>query len=151
MSIKQGFWWGKLSGLLAGGVVGALGYALTILVDAALNGRLQTDLDWFWQMILYGFLGLFTGAILGAVLGTILGVLIAWTQLGDVAPAIWSFAWAVAGLLNSLVPFELRILLSPIVWVWVGGAVGWYCGHLFLNGVMGNREKTTIPTQADPA
>lgn len=151
MTIKRGFWWGKLSGVLAGGMVGSLGLSLAILLDAILHGRIQSSLDWFWGMIMYGLLGLFSGAILGAILGTLLGVLIAWTKLNELAPTIWSFAWAIAGLLISLVPFELRILLSPIVWVWVGGAVGWYCGHFFLNGALENREKTAVPTQADPA
>jgi hypothetical protein len=151
MSIKRGFWWGKLSGLLAGGMVGALGYTLAILVDAVLNGRLQTNLDWLWEMILYGFFGLFTGASLGAILGTLLGVLIAWSNLDDLAPIIWTVAGASAGLVFSLVPFELRILLSPVVWVWVGGVVGWYCGRFFLNRVMGNQKKTAVPTQADSA
>jgi hypothetical protein len=151
MSLKRGFWWGKLSGLLAGGLVGASAVASAIFLDAVLNGRIQTDLDWFWQMIIYGFAGLFLGAIFGAILGTLLGVLIAWTKLDDLAPAIWTFAWAGAGLLISLVPFDLRILLSPIVWVWLGGAVGWYCGNFFLNGAVADRKETAVSTQVDGA
>lgn len=151
MTLKRGFWWGKLSGLLAGSMIGALGLALSIFVDALWNGRLLAESDWLWQMILYGFVGLFAGAFWGAILGTLLGLLIAWTRLDDLALAIWLFAGAIAGLFISLVPHELYSLLSPIVWLGVGGAVGWYCGHFFLNGALGTRKKTAVPTQLDSA
>lgn len=151
MTLKRGFWWGKLSGILAGGAVGANSMALAIFVNALLNERLITEPDWIWQMILYGLLGLFAGAIVGAAVGTLLGVLITWIQLDELAPAIWSVAWAVAGLLTSLVPYELNSLLSPVVWVWVGGGIGWYCGHFFRNGVMAEPQKTAVSTQIDPA
>ncbi|MCA9918252.1 MAG: hypothetical protein KC445_09880 [Anaerolineales bacterium] len=150
MSLKRAFWWGKLSGALAGAGLGAAGLALPIFVEALLNGRLLTEPDWFWQMILFGFGGLFAGGFVGAVLGTVLGLLIAWTTVEALAVPIWSFAGAIAGLLLSLVPHELYSLLSPIVWVWVGGAVGWYCGHFFVNGALGNRKQTAVPTQPDP-
>ena len=107
MSLKRSFWWGKLTGLLAGSVGGASGLALSIFAEALLNGRLLTESDWLWQMILYGFGGLFVGAFFGAILGTLLGLLIAWTGLEDLAPTIWLFAGAIAGLLLSLVPREL--------------------------------------------
>ena len=151
MTMKRGFWWGKLSGILAGSIMGASGLALSIFVDAAWNGRLLTESYWLWQMILYGFGGLFVGAFWGAVVGTLLGLLIAWTQLEDLAPTIWLFAGAIAGLLISLLPHELYSLLAPVVWTGVGGAVGWYCGHFFLNGALGNRKKTAVSTQLDSA
>ena len=151
MTMKRGFWWGKLSGILAGSIMGALGLALSIFVEAAWNGRLLTESDWLWQMILYGFGGLFVGAFFGAILGTLLGLLIAWTGLEDLAPTIWLFAGAIAGLLLSLVPRELYSLLTPVVWTGVGGAVGWYCGHFFLNGALGNRKQTAVSTQLDSA
>lgn len=149
MTLKRAFWWGKLSGLLAGGIVGASGLAVSIFVEALWNGRLLTESDWFWQMIFMGLAGMFMGGILGAILGTLLGVLIAWTALDAFAAAIWSLAGAIAGLLISLVPHELYSLLSPIVWVWVGGAVGWYCGHFFVNGVMADEKETAVSTQPD--
>lgn len=151
MSIKRGFWWGKLSGILAGGVVGGCGLALAILLDALLNGRIQTDLDWFWGMIIYGFVGLFVGAIFGALVGTLLGVIITWAKLEDWATTIWSFTWAAAGLLISLLEHELRILLLPAVWVWLGGIAGWYCGEFFLNQVIDDRPNTAVATQVDLA
>lgn len=138
MTMKRSFWWGKMSGILAGSIIGALGLALSI------------ESDWLWGMVLYGFVGLFAGAFLGAILGTLLGLLIAWAQLEDLAPTIWLFAGAIAGLLSSLVPHELYSLLSPVVWVWLGGAVGWYCGHFFLNGALGTRKQTAVSTQPDP-
>lgn len=151
MSLKRSFWWGKLSGLLAGSVGGASGLALSIFAEALLNGRLLIESDWFWQMIIYGFVGLFTGAFSGAIVGTLLGVLIAWTNLDELAVSIWFFTWTIAGLLISLVPHEFYSLLSPIVWVGVGGAVGWYWGRFFLNGVRADQKKTAVPTQSDPA
>ena len=151
MTMKRGFWWGKLSGILAGSIMGALGLALSIFVEAAWNGRLLTESDWLWQMILYGFGGLFVGAFFGAILGTLLGLLIAWTGLEDLAPTIWLFAGAIAGLLLSLVPRELYSLLTPVVWTGVGGAVGWYCGNFFLNGALGTRKQTAVSTQLDSA
>ena len=151
MSIKRGYWWGKLSGLLAGGMGGSLGLALSIFVDALLNGRLLTESEWFWQMIVMGIVGLFCGAILGAILGTVLGVLIAWAQLDELAPGIWTCTGATAGLLISLVPHELYSLLSPIVWVWVGGLVGWSSGRLFLHGARSAGKKTAVPPQSEPA
>jgi len=150
MSIKRGFWWGKLSGILAGGVVGGSGVALAVLLDAMLNGRIQSDLDWFWGMIFYGFAGLFVGAIFGAIVGTLLGVIISWTKVEDWASTIWSFTWAVAGLLGSLLEHELRILLLPAVWVWLGGIVGWCGGEFFLSRMMADGQKTAVPTQVDP-
>lgn len=146
MTMKRGFWWGKLSGILAGSIMSASGLALSIFVEALWNGRLLTESDWFWQMIIMGFVGLFSGGILGAIIGTLLGVLIVWTGLEDLASTIWLFTGAIAGLLLSLVPHELYSLLSPIVWVWLGGAVGWYCGHFFLNGALGNRKRTAVKT-----
>ncbi|MCC6603795.1 MAG: hypothetical protein IT327_11330 [Anaerolineae bacterium] len=151
MTIKRSFWWGKLSGALAGAVMGAGGLALPIPVEAMLNGRFLTESDWFWQLIIYGFMGLFVGAFLGAIFGSLFGVFIAWANLDELAVTIWFFTWAVAGLLISLVPHELYSLLSPIVWVWVGGAVGWYCGHFFRNGVQAAQKQTAVPTQKDPA
>lgn len=149
MSLKRSFWWGKLTGLLAGGIVGASGLALSIFLDALANGRLASHPEWFWQMIFMGFLGMFIGGILGAILGTFLGVLIAWSEMDAFAAAIWSFAGAIAGLLISLVPHELYSLLSPIVWVWVGGAVGWNFGQFFLNGVRTDKKKTAVPIQTE--
>lgn len=151
MTMKRGFWWGKLSGILAGGVVGGSGLAFSVFVEALWNGRLLTESDWFWQMIIMGFVGLFSGGILGAIIGTLLGVLIAWTGLEELVLTIWLFAGAIAGLLISLVPHGLYSLLSPIVWVWLGGAVGWYCGHFFLNGALGTRKQTAVSTQPDSA
>ena len=151
MSLKRSFWWGKLTGLLAGSVGGASGLALSIFAEALLNGRLLTESDWLWQMILYGFGGLFVGAFFGAILGTLLGLMIAWTGLEDLAPTIWLFAGAIAGLLLSLVPRELYSLLTPVVWTGVGGAVGWYCGNFFLNGALGTRKQTAVSTQLDSA
>ena len=145
MTIKRGFWWGKLSGILAGSVMSASGLALSIFVEAAWNGRLFTESDWFWQMIFLGFGGLFIGGFVGAILGTVLGLLIAWTQLEPLATTIWSLAGAIVGLLISLVPHELYSLLSPVVWVWLGGVIGWYCGHFFLNGALAEK-KTTVKT-----
>ena len=151
MSLKRSFWWGKLTGLLAGSVGGASGLALSIFAEALLNGRLLTESDWFWQMMIYGFVGLFAGAFCGALVGTVLGVLIAWTHLDELAVSIWFFTWTIAGLLISLVPHEFYSLLSPIVWVGVGGAVGWYCGNFFLNGALGTRKQTAVSTQLDSA
>ncbi len=150
MTIKRGFWWGKVSGLLGGGIAGASGISLAIFLDALLNGRLVTELEWFWQMIFYGIAGLFTGAFIGAILGTLLGVFIAFAELDELAPAVWTFAWAIAGLLLSLVPMDLRLLFSPPVWVWVAGTVGWYCGHFFLNMVRAKRTRSAVTPQADP-
>jgi hypothetical protein len=151
MSLKRGFWWGKLTGLLAGGILGSLGLALSIFVEALLNGRLLTESNWFWQMILFGFGGAFAGGFVGAILGTILGLLIVWAQLDEWAQSIWSLAGAITGLLIALVPHELYSLLSPIVWVWVGGLVGWYAGYFFYNGVQVTRKKTAVPFPIDPA
>ena len=145
MTMKRGFWWGKLSGILAGSIMSASGLALSIFVEAVWNGRLLTESDWLWQMILYGFGGLFVGAFFGAILGTLLGLMIAWTGLEDLAPTIWLFAGVIAGLLVSLLPRELYSLLTPVVWVWLGGVIGWYCGHFFLNGALAEK-KTTVKT-----
>ena len=151
MTMKRGFWWGKQSGILAGVMLAASSLALSIFVDALWNGRLLTESDWLGGMVIYGFVGLFAGAFGGAILGTLLGLMIAWTGLEDLAPTIWLFAGAVAGLFLSLVPHELYSLLSPIVWVWMGGAVGWYCGHFFLNGALGNRKQTAVSAPLDSA
>ena len=115
MSLKRSFWWGKLTGLLAGSVGGASGLALSIFAEALLNGRLLTESDWFWQMMIYGFVGLFAGAFCGALVGTVLGVLIAWTHLDELAVSIWfftgsgmpvafSFFWSAAGCPCSNLP-----------------------------------------------
>ena len=151
MTIKRAFWWGKQSGILAGAMLAISSLAVSIFVEALWNGRLLTESDWLGGMVIYGFVGLFAGAFLGAILGTLLGLLIAWAQLEDLAPTIWLFAGAIAGLLSSLVPHELYSLLSPVVWVWLGGAVGWYCGHFFLNGALGTRKQTAVPNQTDLA
>lgn len=151
MTMKRALWWGKLSGILAGAILVASGLALSIFVEALWNGRLFTESDWLWQMILYGFCGLFVGASGGAILGALLGLLIAWTQLEDLASTIWLFSGAIAGLLVSLLPRELYSLLAPVIWTGVGGAAGWYGGHFFLNGALGTRKKTAVPTQLDSA
>lgn len=134
MSLKRGFWWGKLCGIVAGSVFGGLCAILIFLMEDVFDNTAQPEPTLIVILIFYGLWGGIAGAVYGAIIGTVLGVMIAWTQSVENASLIWLIVWAIpAPFLSLLFLSETNetILILPAVLVWLGGLVGWYSGQLF--------------------
>ena len=147
MSVKRGFLWGKVSGVLAGGLFGYFSFSLPYLLDAVLEGRFFTTQDLANVAIILAMLGVFVGAIVGAFLGTVFGCLIAWLQMAENASIIWSLVWSVLALFISfsLLWSNPPNLFAPAIWVWLGGITGWIAGRLFESRVTLTPQNNTEP------
>lgn len=130
MSYKQAFFWGKLSGLLAGALIGIIGGVVLSISWMAAPEMAESQREGL--ILISPFVGGFVSGAIGALFGTLLAIFIVWERLLPHTTAVSTAAGAVIGflLLSILAPYmPYEPYLLPLLGFSWGGSVGWINGR----------------------